>query len=439
MKQTLLTLILSLAFLAGAAAEPKEITLWITDFNQQQFDDFGRTVIDPFNSSQSEYKVKATLIQHYDRELKLALSAGKGPDVLFTEGPSYLVQYSKTGFVIPLDGYAAKYSWDKRFVGSMLNLQRLNGKLYGLPDEYESMFLYYNKTLFEKNGWTPPKTLEELQQIAEDAKSKGITPFAAGNASWKGTNEWFVTVVLNHYAGAANVYKALTGELPWNAPVFVDAIKLLNDWWKKGYFSKNYYALTGTQATDDVATGKAAMLISGSWAIHDLTETFKQSGQQWDWIAFPSVGPEATYPLYEIGIGGTQSISKFCKSPDGAAAFLDYMYQPKVFMAWTEAQPATGQLLPPGNFADSDTKSDKLDPRLVKQNDAVLACIKSGAIGYTTWTFWPDRTESVIVDGLEKVWAGQLSEADYLKGVNDQFQQDKKDGRIPPVITPQLK
>ncbi len=34
MKPTLLTLILSLAFLAGAAAEPKEITLWITDFNQ---------------------------------------------------------------------------------------------------------------------------------------------------------------------------------------------------------------------------------------------------------------------------------------------------------------------------------------------------------------------------------------------------------------------
>jgi ABC-type sugar transport system, periplasmic component len=86
MKQAFLTLILSIAFLNGAAAEPKEITLWITDFNQQQFDDFGRTVIDPFNRSQPDYRVKAILIQHYDRELKLALSAGKGPDVLFTEG-----------------------------------------------------------------------------------------------------------------------------------------------------------------------------------------------------------------------------------------------------------------------------------------------------------------------------------------------------------------
>ena len=74
------------------------------------------------------------MIQQYDRELKLALSAGKGPDILFTEGPSYLVQYSKNGLVIPLDAYAAKYGWDKKFIASTLNLERLNGKLYGLPD-----------------------------------------------------------------------------------------------------------------------------------------------------------------------------------------------------------------------------------------------------------------------------------------------------------------
>jgi raffinose/stachyose/melibiose transport system substrate-binding protein len=436
MKRCLFAFALSIAFVLKASAEPKELTIWITDFNQQQFADFDKTVVDAFNRSQSDYKVKASLIQQYDRELKLALSAGKGPDILFTEGPSYLVQYSKNGLVIPLDAYATKYGWDKRFITSTLNLERLNGKLYGLPDEYESMFLYYNKTLFEKNGWTPPKNAEQFQRIVDAAKAKGITPLAAGNAGWKGTNEWFITAVLNHYAGAENLYKALTGKLPWNAPVFVEAIKLLNDWWQKGYFSKNYYALSGTEAINEVATGKAAMTFSGSWAIHDMTQTFSQSGQEWDWAPIPSFGSEASYPLYELGIGGTQSISKFCKNPDGAAAFLDFMYQPKVFMAWTEAQQSSGQLLPPGNFSDEETKSPKLDPRLVKQNDEVLASIKNGQIGYTTWTFWPDRTEQLMINGIEKVWAGQLSVEDYLKQVNDQFQADVKDGRLPPVIAP---
>jgi len=29
------------------------------------------------------------------------------------------------------------------------------------------MFLYYNKTLFDKNGWAPPKTQADLNTIGE--------------------------------------------------------------------------------------------------------------------------------------------------------------------------------------------------------------------------------------------------------------------------------
>ena len=421
---------------ASVFAESKEITMWITDFNQEQFDLFNKIVIAPFNSSQSDYSVKTQLVQQYDRQLKLALSAGKGPDVLFTEGPTYLVQYSKNGFVIPLDSYATKFGWDKKFIQSTLDLQRLGGKLYGLPDEYESVFLYYNKTLFAKNGWQPPKTLDDLKKIAEDAKSKGITPLSAGNANWKGTNEWFITAVLNSYAGQENVYKALKGELPWTSGVFVEAFKLLNDWWKEGWFSKSYYALTGEQAISELANGKAAMLISGSWAIGQLQTYSKQTGQEWDWVPIPALSNRVPYPLYALGIGGTMSISKSCKAPDGAAQFLDFMYTPKTFFAWTEAAPATGQLLPPVNLRPEEAKSLKADPRMIHQNDEVTAAIAANKVGYSTWTFWPDRTDQYMIDGIEKVWAGQLTVEDYLNKVNEQYQQDLKDGRVPPILTP---
>jgi raffinose/stachyose/melibiose transport system substrate-binding protein len=418
------------------SAEPKEITMWITDFNREQFDLFNKIVISPFNATQSDYTVKAQLVQQYDRQLKLALSAGKGPDVLFTEGPTYLVQYIKNGFVIPLDTYAKKYGWDKRFIKATLDLQVLGGKLYGLPDEYESVFLYYNKTLFAKNGWEPPKNLADLKKIAEDAKSKGITPLSGGNANWKGTNEWFITAVLNSYAGQENVAKALKGELPWTSPVFVEAFKMLNDWWKDGWFSKSYYALTGEQAVSELTSGKAAMLISGSWAIGQLQSYSKQTGQDWDWVPIPALSSQAGYPLYALGIGGTMSISKNCKSPDGAAQFLDFMYTPKTFFAWTEAAPATGQLLPPVNLQPDESKTLKADPRMIHQNDEVTASIAANNAGYCTWTFWPDRTEQYMIDGIEKVWAGQLTVEDYLSKVNEQYQQDMKDDRVPPLMQP---
>ncbi len=425
-----------LALACPVQADPKEVVVWVTDLTDRQFAHYRETVVGPFNASQGEYQATPVLVSQYDRELKAAIASGRGPDLVFSEGPSYLVQHSKNGLVLPLDPYSEKYRWDQRFIPSMLSLQKVGDKLYGLPDEYESMFLFYNQTLFAKQGWTVPKTAEEFDRLAEAAKAQGITPLAAGNANWKGTNEWFVTAVLNHRAGANNLYAALTGTLPWNAPVFVEAVKLLRDWWTKGYLSQDYSVRTNAQALAAVATGQAAMTLSGSWCVHDLMESFAQSGQEWAWAPIPSFSESVPYPLYEIGIGSTQSISKFSKNPDGAAAFLDFIYQPKIFLAWNEVEPASGQLFPPVALSEGEAASVKLDPRIVEQNRQVLECIRSGAIGYTTWTFWPDRTEQVIIDGLEKVWAGQLSVEDYLQAVNDQFIRDLKGGRVPPIIAP---
>ena len=55
----------------------------------------------------------------------------------------------------------------------------IDGKTYGLV--YNALYqgVYYNKTMFEENGWEVPETQEELLAIIEDCKAKGITPFAS--------------------------------------------------------------------------------------------------------------------------------------------------------------------------------------------------------------------------------------------------------------------
>ena len=62
--------------------------------------------------------------------------------------------------------------------------------------------------------------------------------------------------------------------------------------------------------------------------------------------------------------------------------------------------------------------------------------ISEGNFGYTTWTFWPDRTEQYIIDGIEKVWAKEITPAEYMDKVESRFQRDMKDGRIPPITAP---
>src|SRR3712207_8226884 len=48
---------------------------------------------------------------------------------------------------------------------------------YGVPDQVEEIVLYYNKNLVAE----VPKTVEELRQMADELKGRGIIPFAFGN------------------------------------------------------------------------------------------------------------------------------------------------------------------------------------------------------------------------------------------------------------------
>ena len=190
------------------------------------------------------------------KQLRVALLAGEGPDIVYTSGPSYVASMARAGQLLPLDDYAASFGWDQRILPVFLDLGRYDGRLYALPKTYETLGLFYNKTLFDKNSWTVPTTTDELEALADKMLAKGIVPFAAGNADWRPTNEHYVTIALNSVAGPDNVYKALTGQIPWTAEPFVAAIDKLNSWWQKGYFGPNYFSLTSEQAFAQVATGR---------------------------------------------------------------------------------------------------------------------------------------------------------------------------------------
>ena len=48
--------------------------------------------------------------------------------------------------------------------------------------------------------------------------------------------------------------------------------------------------------------------------------------------------------------------------------------------------------------------------------------------GYTTWTFWPPKSETYLIEEIEKVWAGDMTVEEYLQGLQDIF-DDRVRGR----------
>ena len=322
----------SLPRVARAEDGRKVVTFWFGQANADGQAALRTDLVDAFNASQDKYllqmEIKGAAVNNL---LKVALVAGSGPDIVQTAGPAYLTAIANAGQVLPLDDFAARYKWKERFLPALLNTSVYGDKLYALPRDYESMHLFYNKKLFADNGWKLPTNRAEFEQVADAALAKGIIPFGAGNADWKGVNEWLMTVFFNNVAGPDNVRKALSGELPWTAPPFVEAVELSKAWYNKGYFGKNYFSLTIEQAFLQVVNGKAAMAMNGTWSFGTKSYGMSKPDTVMDVVPIPGLSDLVTEPLVHLACGATLSIAKASQNAEGAAAVFEFMLSRKFY------------------------------------------------------------------------------------------------------------
>lgn len=410
----------------------KVVTFWFAQANPDGQAALRNDLVDAFNASQDKYRlqleVKGAAVNNL---LKVALVAGSGPDIVQTSGPAYLTAIAKAGQVLPLDEFADKFKWKERFLPALLNTGVYDGKLYALPRDYESMHLFYNKDVFKQNGWTLPTNRAEFEQVADAALAKGITPFGAGNADWKGVNEWLMTVFFNNVAGPDNVRKALSGDMPWTAAPFAEAVELSKAWYKKGYFGKNYFSLTNEQGFLQVVSGKAAMAFNGTWSFGTKSYGMSQPDTVMDVVPIPGLSPTVTSPLVHLACGATLSIAKTSQNAEGAAAVFEFMLSSDFYKNINRDWPGKWAL--PVKDLSPDLLKGIGYPLFEKTIAGLHDAFSKGQFGFTTWTFWPNATNSYMIEGIEQVWLNRLSTDDYLSHIQTVFSQEFKEGKVPPL------
>ena len=420
------------AVLPTRAQEPAEIQMWFdTTGGSETADCIVANAVDPFNARGGAVSVRATMQANNWDATRTAIAGGAGPDIVGTPGPSFVAQLAQAGQLVPLSAFAEQYGWADRFVPWALDLGRVNGELYSVPSEIETLVLYYNATLFEENGWEVPRTMDELMTLAQTIDEAGIIPFAHANAEWRAANEWFVGEFLNHGAGPEKVYQALTGELPWTDADFVAAIEMLNQMQQNGWFMgglDRYYTATTDERLAAFGEGEAAMNIEGSWFMQDVNAFFgEEAGNEndWGWAPVPSTDGE---PSYTLGIGQTYSINGNSANPEAVAEFIDYLFSPD-----TQAALVTQCGLPPAPVELDPADLADLDPRHAELLGALNEASAANDYGYTTWTFWPPETETYLYEEVEKVWAGEVTAEQYLQGHQERFDAEREAGAVPPI------
>ena len=74
-----------------------------------------------------------------------------------------------------------------------------------------------------------------------------------------------------------------------------------------------------------------------------------------------------------------------------------------------------------------------MDPRYAAIIEAMGNASKTGGYGYTSWTFFPPKTEALLVD-VEKVWSGEITPEEFMQQVQTQFDEEKAAGEIHPSL-----
>lgn len=419
---------------ADVSAQPEKVTvsMW---FNPPSGGE-GATCrvensVDTFNELSQTISVEAVAQPNAWDATRTAIAGGAGPDIVITPGPSFVFELAQAGQLMPLDDFKDQFAWGEIFVPWALNLGLVDGKLYSLPHELESLVLYYNKTLFEENGWEPPRTIEEMMALSEEIAAADIIPFSHANAEWRPSNEWFVGEMLNHVAGPQKVYEALTGQREWTDPDFVTAINLLDDMQQNGWFMgglDRYYTATGDERRAALGSGAAAMNIEGTWFLDSIDDYFGEAANNendWDWVPVPSSTGDA---IYDIGAGSTWSINAKSENPQAAAEFLTYFFSPE-----TQARLMTVCGDAPAPIRIDENVLNELDPRAAAIFADMGRASDENNYGYLTWTFWPPKSDVYIWEEIEKVWSGEMTAEEYLQGLQDVFDEEFAAGDIPPI------
>ena len=80
------------------AADQKPISFWYESASPENQDNLKNILIDPFNTAHPDELLSIDFRgSDLDKQLRVAMLAGTGPDVVFTAGPSYVAAMAQIG------------------------------------------------------------------------------------------------------------------------------------------------------------------------------------------------------------------------------------------------------------------------------------------------------------------------------------------------------
>ena len=419
----------------AAKEDPTTITMWFWGSTPEQQEVLKSSLIDKFNAENPGYRLEVEYRSSVNNDVRVAISADQGPDILYESSPGLAGTYIEAGKYADLTSYAEQYGWKDRLLEPAYNSCTFDGKLYLVPMGLDVLGMFYDSKTLEENGWDVPETIEEVEEIMDQAMEKGMYASLNGNATWRANNGDYVTMFLNNWAGPENVYQALMNEQGWDSEPLTEAVRKSAEWYQKGYLCKDYIALGRNEALQMMADKKAPFHFGTSKSFQFAVSFYEgERGGDLKFMALPA-GREGIQPNYAMGCTGVLGINEASPHKDICAKFLDMLMTEETVGELSRDWP--GYWYCPLKTLD---QIDISDYPVYSQNamNAICEAVKSidrGNFGYFASSCMPPQTFDEFVN-IEVVWFGDEEPESYMKKIDGIFEAEYEKGMVPPVPEP---
>ena len=372
-------------------------------------------IIDEYMKENKNVTIKVEALDEEAYKTKFKAYSMEGmPDVVSIWGqPSFLDEVLDAGVLAELNEDDYK---DYGFISGSLDGFKKDGKLYGLPRNTDVAGFYYNEKMFKENGWTVPKTYDELLELAKKINDKGIIPLAMD-----GGDGWPMAVYLSDilYKLTGSDYSSTVSDAikkgdfsDANIKKATEILKQTADakMFQKGYDSQDY----GT-AQNLFTNGQAAMFYMGSWeASMALNEDIpKEIRENIRVFTMPIIdGGKGKATDIAAWNGGGYAVSSKSEHKEEAIKFLNYTYQPDKLSkyGWENGVGMSAQ----DQSAYMTGKETKLQMQFV---DAVNNA--TSLSGTPINDCGPSTFKTSIESEIQSVSNGSKSVDDFLKTIGD--------------------
>lgn len=266
------------------------------------------------------------------QELQPRFVAGDPPDIFSNDGAGNIPTATIIDQLSTLDDVWDSTNYDGVKVSdavfpSVKTDGTIDGKFVQMPYVMTLVSLWYSKSLFDANGWTPPKTWDEMLALGAKAKEKNLYLFTYGKEAatyW----EWLMWDSAAK-EGGLSVIEDIINLKPdaWKNPAIVGVYKKMEEAVKAGYFVPGGAGTQFTQAQAQWSNDQKALLYySGSWIENEMKDATKEGFEMTAWPA-PTLTTNSKLPFETVqaGAGVPFQIPAKAKNVAGAKELMRAM------------------------------------------------------------------------------------------------------------------